>query len=59
MTVSFKYSLLIFCVSESNSLENSMREAKSMLMHFKSMLMQFFTLFSQCFQCMTKYEQIT
>ena len=33
-----KYSLfLFFCVSESNSLENSMREAKS-LKHFKSML---------------------
>ena len=51
-TVSFKYSLLPFCVSESNSSENSMRKAKS-IKHFESMLMQFFTLFLWCFQCMT------
>ena len=51
-TVSFKYSLLPFFVSESNSSENSMRKAKS-IKHFESMLMQFFTLFLWCFQCMT------
>ena len=51
-TVTFKYSLLPFCVSESNSSENSMRRAKS-IKHSKSMLMQFFTLFLWCFQCMT------
>ena len=52
-TVSFKYSLFPFCVGESNSLENSMRKAKS-IKHFKLMLMLFFALFSQCFKYMTK-----
>ena len=52
-TESFKYYFFPFCVGESNSLENSMREAKS-FEHFKSMLMQVFTLFSRYSQYMTK-----
>ena len=52
-TESFRYYLFLFCVCELNSLENSMREAKS-IKHFKSRLVQFFTLFSCFFQYMTK-----
>ena len=51
-TVSLKYSLFPFCVSESSNLKNSMHKTKS-IKHFKSILMQFFTLFSRYFQCMT------
>ena len=39
-TESLQYSLFPFCVSESNSLEKPVREAKS-IKHFKSVLMQF------------------
>ena len=46
---SVKDSLFHFFVGESNSLENSMREAKS-IKHFKSISMHFFPLFSRCFQ---------
>ena len=38
-----KHSFVSFCVSESNSLGNSIRDAKS-IKYFKSILMQFFTL---------------
>ena len=43
-TERFKYSLFLFCVSESNRLENSMREAKS-FKHFKHVYAVFYIIF--------------
>ena len=56
-TISFKYSLFPLCVTESNSLENTMRKAK-FIKHFKSMLCSFPQYFHDVFNAWPKGHKL-